>query len=168
MKKPSQSEVHLRPYQPEDFEALHALDQTCFVPGIAYSKPMLRYFLNEPAAVCLVAENENTEEIAGFILGETNRNLGHIVTLDVSQDYRRLGVGTRLLQEIEKHFAADGIRGMVIETAVNNPAAVEFWARHGYRHTATLKGYYLNRVDALQMRKPLSAPKKNGAAAGRR
>ncbi len=168
MKKPSRGEVHLRPYQAEDFEALHALDQTCFAPGIAYSKAMLRYFLNEPAAVCVVAETEDEEEIAGFILGETNRQLGHIVTLDVAAGYRRLGVGTRLLQALEKEFAASGIRGMVIETAVNNPSAVEFWGRHGYRTEATLKGYYLSRIDAFQMRKPLSAPKKNGAAAGRR
>jgi [ribosomal protein S18]-alanine N-acetyltransferase len=168
MKKQSKGEVHLRPYQSEDFEALHALDQTCFVPGIAYSKAMLRYFLNEPAAVCVVAETEDEEEIAGFILGETNRQLGHIVTLDVAQEYRRLGVGSLLLNALEKQFAAAGIRGMVIETAVNNDAAVEFWQRHGYRTEATLKRYYLSRVDAWQMRKPLSAPKKNGAAAGRR
>ena len=168
MKKPSRGEVHLRPYQSEDFEALHALDQTCFVPGIAYSKAMLRYFLNEPAAVCVVAETEDEEEIAGFILGETNRQLGHIVTLDVAQEYRRLGVGSRCCMLWKSNLLRAGIRGMVIETAVNNDAAVEFWERHGYRTEATLKRYYLSRVDAWQMRKPLSAPKKNGAAAGRR
>jgi ribosomal-protein-alanine N-acetyltransferase len=164
MKTRPDRDLHLRPYQPEDFEALHELDQTCFVPGIAYSKAMLRYFLTQPSALCLLAETAE-EQLAGFILGETTRHLGHIVTLDVAEEYRRRGVGSQLLNALEKKFAASGIRGMLIETAINNDAAVDFWKRHGYRTEGVLKRYYLSRIDAYQMRKPLQAPRKNRAAA---
>ena len=38
---------------------------------------------------------------------------------------------------------------------MDNEAAVAFWKRHGYRIEATLKRYYLRRIDAYEMRKIL-------------
>src|SRR5213595_3574110 len=93
--------VTIRQYEPHDFAALHKLDQACFLPGIAYSKTMLRYFLSQPGAECLVAVDGT--KIVGFILSEENPPLAHIVTLDVAESYRRHGVGTELLQENEAH-----------------------------------------------------------------
>jgi ribosomal protein S18 acetylase RimI-like enzyme len=46
----------------------------------------------------------------------------------------------------------------VLETAVENAAGVAFWQRHGYRTVATLKRYYLGRLDAFEMRKKLGEP----------
>jgi ribosomal protein S18 acetylase RimI-like enzyme len=43
----------------------------------------------------------------------------------------------------------------LLETAANNEAGVAFWQRHGYRIEATLKRYYLGRIDAYEMRKIL-------------
>jgi len=45
----------------------------------------------------------------------------------------------------------------LLETASDNEAAVAFWRRHGYRIEATLKRYYLGRIDAYEMRKILPA-----------
>jgi ribosomal protein S18 acetylase RimI-like enzyme len=43
----------------------------------------------------------------------------------------------------------------LLETATENEAGVAFWQRHGYRIEATLKRYYLRRMDAYEMRKIL-------------
>jgi len=43
----------------------------------------------------------------------------------------------------------------LLETATDNEAGVAFWQRHGYRIEATLKRYYLRRIDAYEMRKIL-------------
>jgi ribosomal-protein-alanine N-acetyltransferase len=145
--------VALRGYQADDFLALYRLDQTCFPPGVAYSKTMLRYFLKLPSADCLVAEEEG--KIVGFIVAEENPPLAHIVTLDVAESHRKKGVGTALLLEMEQHFAFHHIRTVLLETSVENNAGIAFWQRHGYRTEATLKRYYLNRVDAYEMRKIL-------------
>jgi len=146
----------LRSYEPHDFAALHRLDQACFPAGISYSKTTLRYFLTLAAADCVVAVEG--DQIAGFVVSEENPPLAHIITLDVAEKQRRNGIGTALLKELESNLSARGVRSVLLETAVDNEAAVAFWQRHGYRIEATLKRYYLGHIDAYEMRKLLQPP----------
>jgi ribosomal-protein-alanine N-acetyltransferase len=145
--------LSLRSYEPHDFAALHRLDQSCFPAGISYSKTTLHYFLTIASADCVVAVDG--ARIAGFILTEENPPLAHIITLDVAQAHRRHGVGTAMLAESERNLASRGVRSILLETAIDNEAAVAFWKRHGYRIEAVLKRYYLARLDAYEMRKIL-------------
>ncbi len=157
--------VTLREYEPHDFAALHRLDQACFPAGVAYSKTMLRYFLKLPSADCAVAEDQG--RIVGFILTEENPPLAHIITLDVAESHRRQGVGSILLAVSEKDLGLRGVRHVLLETAIDNEPAVAFWQRHGYRIEATLKRYYLGRLDAYEMRKILpGAARKAGMNPG--
>jgi ribosomal-protein-alanine N-acetyltransferase len=141
----------LRAYDPRDFSALFRLDQSCFPAGISYSKTSLRYFLSLRSADCLVAMED--AHIAGFILTEENPPLAHVITLDVAEKFRRRGIGSALLAESERNLALRGVRTILLETATDNDAGVAFWQRHGYRIEATLKRYYLGRLDAYEMRK---------------
>jgi ribosomal-protein-alanine N-acetyltransferase len=145
--------ITIRAYETRDFAALFKLDQACFPAGIAYSKWSLQYFLSLPAADCLVAEEG--KQIVGFILAEANPPLAHIITLDVAPGQRRTGLGSKLLDEIEKHFRYHEVRSVLLETAVDNESGIAFWEKHGYRTEAVLKRYYLRRVDAYEMRKRL-------------
>ena len=145
--------VALRVHEPGDFAALLRLDHACFPPGIAYSKTMLRYFMKLPSADGMVAEDG--ERVVGFILTEENPPLAHVITLDVAESHRRQGVGSALLAESEKNLALRGVRTILLETATDNEPGVAFWQRHGYRIEATLKRYYLQRMDAYEMRKIL-------------
>jgi ribosomal protein S18 acetylase RimI-like enzyme len=137
---------------------LYRLDESCFPAGISYSKGTLRYFLGIPTADCVVAERGG--RIVGFVLTEENPPLAHIITLDVREPQRRSGVGSALLEQSEKNLAGRGVRHVLLETAVNNEAAIAFWQRHSYRIEALLKRYYLGRLDAYEMRKILPAPAK--------
>jgi [ribosomal protein S18]-alanine N-acetyltransferase len=150
--------VLLRAYQPDDFDALYKLDQSCFPRGIAYSKTTLRYFLALASAECLLAVEE--DQVAGFILTELDGPLAHIVTLDVAEAHRRSGVGSLLLNAAQKNLSAQGVRTVFLETAVNNHAAVNFWSRHGYIKEGILKRYYLGRIDGYEMRKALPVRQK--------
>ena len=103
--------------------------------------------------------------IAGFILTEENPPLAHVITLDVAETFRRRRVGSTLLAESERNLALRGARTVLLETAIDNAVGVAFWKRHGYGIAATLKRYYLGKLDAYEMRKILSAPAKAGPAA---
>jgi len=61
----------LRPYDSSDFDALYTLDRACYPPGIAYSRSMLRWFLKQPGAVCIVAQGADAQ-ITAFILAEAD------------------------------------------------------------------------------------------------
>ena len=154
----------LRSYDPHDFAALYKLDQTCFPAGISYSKTTLRYFLTIASADCVIAEEAG--RIVGFIVSEENPPLAHIITLDVDAKHRRQGVGTALLETLESNLSARGVRSILLETAIDNEAAVAFWKSHGYRIEATLKRYYLGRIDAYEMRKILPGARKASIRSG--
>ncbi len=152
--------VHVRPYQPADFETLYAIDKRCYAPGIAYSRRMMREILEQPGADCLVAQSDKLDAglpdargIAGFLIAEAQGAEGHIITLDVVEEHRRSGMGTALLRSMEQGLHAHGVRVVFLETATSNEAGVAFWKRHGYRSCGVLRRYYLGRLDAYLMRK---------------
>ncbi|HEX4036597.1 MAG TPA: N-acetyltransferase [Acidobacteriaceae bacterium] len=151
-------EISLRAVVAKDFPLLYALDQACFAPGISWSKAELQYFLKYPGNIGLVAE-DGQGRIAGFaIAGKQLRKgavLGRLITIDVDPGSRRAGIGHRLLTELEGRLRAMGASAMLLEVAVDNTAAQEFYARHGFEATGRIRGYYLGRIDALVMEKTL-------------
>jgi ribosomal-protein-alanine N-acetyltransferase len=152
----------LRDYSPSDLEELYAIDQACYPTGIAYSRRMLRWYLNQRGALCVVAQAEGTgtagASLLGFIIADVKGAKGYIVTIDVLKEHRRSGVGTALLQETERRLAQDGVRYVELQTATNNEAGVAFWRQHGYRSVGVTRGYYLGHIDAYEMLKELDQP----------
>ncbi len=150
--------LSLRPIAPGDFPKLYALDQSCFAPGIAWSKAELQYFLKYPGNIGVLAEDE-TGRLAGFaIAGKQRRGgalFGRLITIDVEQALRRRGVGHSLLEEAEAQLRAQGATAVLLEVAVDNATAQSFYERHGFIRTGRIPGYYLGRIDALVMEKPL-------------
>jgi [ribosomal protein S18]-alanine N-acetyltransferase len=144
----------IRDFQPGDFETLWRMDQECFPPGIAYSKPELRAFIRHKGTFALVALDEQTGAARGFIVAHGATN-GHIITIDVAADARRLGVGSLLLRSAEQRLCAAGSHAVGLETAVDNIPALTFYKRHGYSVIRTWPRYYSNGVDALVLEKEL-------------
>jgi [ribosomal protein S18]-alanine N-acetyltransferase len=144
----------LRDYSPQDFERLWKLDQECFSPKIAYSPRELRSFINSPRSTTLVAEEEG--EIAAFLVASLEKNrLVHIITIDVRAESRCCGIGQALMHEAEKRFKEKNALAIALEVAVDNPAAVKFYAKLGYTVLDRLPRYYQTGVDGLLMGKRL-------------
>lgn len=164
----------LRDYQPDDFNTLWAIDQSCFEPGISYSRYELRVYLRRWGAFTLVAESaesppalatENLEDkrdpksnpsILAFIIAESSRRgKGHIITIDVRASARRHHIGSALLEAAEKRLLYSKCDAVRLETAVNNASAISFYKRHGYDVIQVIPHYYSNGVDALLLEKNL-------------
>ena len=74
----------------------------------------------------------------------------HINTLAVSPGHRRHGLATFLLNEVMVEAAREGARRATLEVRASNAAALELYARLGFRVTAKRRDYYSNPVeDAL-------------------
>jgi len=141
------------------------MDQICFDPQLAYSRPELAFYMRRPGAFTLVAESVADEashsapvaaKIVGFIVAEARSQAGHIITIDVLPEIRRAGIGSSLLRAAEDRLRAAGATVVELETAVNNAAAIQFYKRKEYFVEKTVSGYYSNHLDALVMRKELS------------
>jgi ribosomal-protein-alanine N-acetyltransferase len=142
------------------------MDQICFDPLLAYSRPELAIYMRRPGSFTLVADqapakvDENAgpeQQILGFIVAEARRRTGHIITIDVLPGARRAGIGSALLQAAEDQLRHAGAAIVELETAVNNAAAIQFYKRKDYFIEKTVPGYYSNQLDALIMRKDLVA-----------
>jgi [ribosomal protein S18]-alanine N-acetyltransferase len=145
--------ITLRNYKPEDFDTLHEIDQLCYEDEVAYSKRELRAYLRFGGSECVVADADGA--IAGFCISARQGERGYIVTIDVLPQFRRLHVGTVLLEQIERRLAESGVREVALETATDNDSAVAFWKKHGYRSRGVREGYYPNGRDAFSMVKRL-------------
>ena len=151
--------IALREFRRQDFNSLWRIDQECFAPGIAYSRLELAAYIRLRGAFTVVAEPAGVggePSILGFIVGQANRRgVGHILPIDVPPASRRLGVGSKLLATAEERLRAASCHSVVLETAVDNVAALSFYKRHGYNVVRTWPRYYSNGVDALVMKKEL-------------
>jgi ribosomal-protein-alanine N-acetyltransferase len=156
----------LREFRQKDFEPLWSIDQACFPPGISYSRPDLAAYIRRRGSFTLVAESSGTDgnrtrgaepsAVIGFIVAEGGRRgVGHIITIDVLPAARRLGAGSGLLHAAEERLCAGGCHAVVLETAVDNKAALAFYKRHQYDVIRTVPGYYSDGVDAFVLQKDL-------------
>lgn len=132
-----------------DLEEAWALDQSCFEPGIAYSRAEIRSFVLRPGAVALAAERGGRLE--GFAIAERRGARGHVITIDVARKARRRGVGRRLFSELFARLEEGGAREVRLEVDVRNAGAIRFYEGLGFGRTRTLRGYYGKGLDAFEM-----------------
>jgi len=168
-------EFALRDFRHEEFETLWRIDQQCFAPGISYSRLELATYLQRPGAFAVVADGsevsrtrtrsgtlnqgQSSAVTVGFIVAETgSRGTGHIITIDVLPDARGAGIGWQLLRVAEDRLRAAHCQSVILETAVDNKAALSFYKRHRYTVIKTLPRYYSNGVDAFVLKKDLLSP----------
>jgi ribosomal protein S18 acetylase RimI-like enzyme len=169
----------IRPFEKADFDTLWQIDQACFDPQLAYSRPELAFYMRRPGSFTLVAtsvvearrgaaqtdRNPTAHKemssipdsgILGFVVAEARRKVGHIITIDVIAEMRRGGVGSALLHAAEEQLLRAGAIAVGLETPVNNDAAIRFYKQKGYFVEKTVAGYYSNQMDALVMAKELA------------
>jgi ribosomal protein S18 acetylase RimI-like enzyme len=153
----------IRQFEKADFDTLWRIDQACFDPQLAYSRPEMAFYMRRLGSFTLVAESGEVRDngdapagILGFIVAETRRKSGHVITIDVVEVARRTGVGSALLRAAEEQLLRAGAVAVVLETPVNNAAAIRFYKQKGYFVEKTVPGYYSNKLDALVMTKELA------------
>jgi ribosomal protein S18 acetylase RimI-like enzyme len=151
--------LSVRKYQSSDFPRLLAIDQACFVEGIAYSEEEMRYFLGMPTAISLVGLQDET--IMGFVIADkyrsrrSSRSAGKIITIDVAPGAQHSGLGTLLMSSAEAGLKDAGCDYVSLEVAVDNESALRFYKKHGYSVLKVLPRYYLDSIDGLLMGKKL-------------
>lgn len=140
----------------EDLEILYKIERECFTHE-AFSKEQIAYFLKASNAVSLMARVD--DETVGFIIGLIEQygktRIGHICTIDVVSRYRRIGVGLKLLEEIEEDFMKKGAEACFLEVRLSNLAARKLYEKHGYIELGKLDNYYARGIRGIQLKKRL-------------
>ena len=103
--------------------------------------------------VLWVAAREGTV-LVGYVWVQIVLDEGYIGNVAVRVDYRRRGVGDRLLNALNELAAERKLRFLTLEVRQGNDSALALYGKHGYRRTGLRKDYYTApREDAVLMTK---------------
>jgi ribosomal protein S18 acetylase RimI-like enzyme len=100
-------------------------------PSVTDTADDLRRAVAESPAHVLVAEVQG--RVIGSIIGTFDGWRGNIYRLAVHPDYRRRGVASGLVSEVEKRMAEQGAKRITALVEKDHPWAMTFWEAVGYR-----------------------------------
>jgi ribosomal-protein-alanine N-acetyltransferase len=109
--------------------------------------------VRSPSTIVVVARAE--DQIAGFGIMRYGDDDAHLDLLAVEHDYRREGLGRRLVEWLEKPALVAGISAVFLEVRGSNRGAQAFYERLGYRTLAHIAHYYQGRESAMRMGREL-------------
>ena len=135
-------------------DKLYQIEEQCFEEE-AFTKRQISYLLTDYNTIALTAKSNN--DIAGFIIAQIEmeeKEYGHIITLNVASDFRRKGVATRLIHEIEGLLKQRGINECHLEVREDNHAALKLYQKRGYQTIGKLERYY-GKKHGLYLKKTL-------------
>ncbi|MBN2117670.1 MAG: ribosomal protein S18-alanine N-acetyltransferase [Anaerolineales bacterium] len=133
----------------EDVPAVIDLDHKSF--SLPWPERSFRFELTDnPASRCWVAELDG--KIVGMIVVWLLVDEAHIATLATDPDFRRRGIGKRLLAHALRHLIEEGARSSFLEVRESNLTAREMYRKFGYEETGRRRRYYRdNNEDAILM-----------------
>jgi len=142
----------IREFVPEDLEAVCNIE----VESFSYPYPcelFLVYRVLFPE-LFLVAECEG--RVVGYALAVAERGgRAHVVSIAVTSEYRRRGLGKALILSLEERFRRLGLGEVVLEVAVSNVAAISLYRSLGYSIVRRIPSYYPDGEDAFLMSKKI-------------
>jgi ribosomal-protein-alanine N-acetyltransferase len=149
--------VNPEPVTAAHAQALAAIHQAAFAPDETWSATVISLHIGLPGGFGFI------DPRGGMILARTVMDEAEILTLAVTPETRRLGLGRRLLLTAMRHAAAMDARTMFLEVAEGNDAARRLYTGCGFTEVGQRKRYYANGDDALVMRVSLMDPDADAA-----
>jgi ribosomal-protein-alanine N-acetyltransferase len=152
-----------------DVNALAELDALCFAAPWRAEDFLFEIFENDLAHYLVCAAERGIVACAGLWAVLTE---GHIMNVAVHPDFRGLGLGAAVLDELLRRSAEElGLEEFTLEVRAANSAAIRLYERFGFKEEGRRKDYYASpREDAVIMwrRGPAADCAGGGAPEGRR
>ena len=133
--------VRVRPFRPQDAEALAALEDRCFEQLWRYDTAGFRE-VAETYPYFVVAEDE--QGLAGYQFNAVDATTGYLVRIAVHPRAQGSGVGTRLMAEAVRYFQRHKVWRIVLNTHEDNTRAQALYERFGFQQVPP-QGFVLSR-----------------------
>ena len=133
--------IRIEPLKLADYEEMVRLWRSAglhYRPRGRDSRRDMARQLRLPAAVYLkaVTRADGKSRIVGVVLGTHDGRRGWINRLAVLPEFQRLGLGRRLVAQLDKRFRALGLDIVAVQVDKGNRASMGFFAALGYvRHS---------------------------------
>jgi ribosomal-protein-alanine N-acetyltransferase len=152
----------LRKFKMNDLGSVTRINQVCLPEN--YTDFFFVDLYRRWPETFLVAEENG--EIVGYIMcrievGLSNLGLpglakkGHVVSVAVIPEHRRMGVGGSLVTKAMEGMRKYGAKQCYLEVRMTNGEAIGLYKKLGFEVTRTIRGYYADGEDAYVMSKRL-------------
>lgn len=133
----------------EDIPAVIELEHISF--SLPWPERSFRFELTDnPTSRCWVAEVDL--RVVGMVVGWLFVDEIHIATIATHPDFRRQGIGRKLLSYTLIHAMKEGARSSFLEVRESNLAAQDMYRKFGFEEAGRRKRYYRdNGEDAILM-----------------
>ena len=128
-----------------------AIEKECF--GVdAWSEKSVASELTNQLSLWLVAVDG--DRVAGYVGSQTVCGETDMMNVAVTADYRRQGLGEKLVMALEQELKAIGSQCLTLEVRDSNTPARTLYEKLGFQQIGLRKNYYRNpREDAHILRK---------------
>lgn len=131
-------------------EAVAQLETVCF--SDPWSITSISSEVDNPLSLWIVALDG--EKVVGYVGSQSVLGWADMMNLAVSPDYRRLGIGERLVNELTLQLKDNNVSCLTLEVRQSNSSAISLYTKLGFAEVGRRPGYYHNpREDALILRK---------------
>jgi len=118
---PGVSDIERRSY---DFPWSHGVFRDCMLAGY----------------VCLIVERG--DQVVGYSILSVAAGEAHVLNLCIDPDYRGLGYGERLLNDIIDQARLAEVSEMFLEVRPSNVSALQLYSKKGFHKIAKRPAYY--------------------------
>ena len=126
------------------------LEKLCFRDP--WSENSVASELNNPLSLWLVAVEG--EKVAGYVGSQSVMGESDMMNVAVHPDFRRQGIGERLILELIDQLENRGNHSLTLEVRASNVSAIALYRKLGFEQVGLRKNYYRNpKEDALILRK---------------
>ena len=146
----------VRNYTSADYPTLCLLDEPLFLGMGGYV--LFRHIEELFPSLFFVAENAETHEIVGYILGGIHFDdpkSGKLIRIGVKQSFQRIEVGTQLISALLAEMRKRGVEKVHLTVADSNAAAISFYKKNGFVIRNKEDKYFYPDISRLILEKEL-------------
>ena len=141
-------------FNPLNLEEILEIERNAFEKKEVFPKEyLLEIFKKWPEGFLVAKINK---EIIGYTIGQKNENSGLIISIAVKKEWRRKGIGRKLIEKLLENFKKEGIRNIFLHVREENKEAINFYQALGFKIIELIGNYYSNGENAYLMEKTLS------------
>jgi ribosomal-protein-alanine N-acetyltransferase len=158
-----QKDHSLRRFAPSDLESVININRVCLPEN--YAAYFFMDTFNSHPESFIVTESQGN--IVGYIMCRVEHGFsdmkklrfakkGHIISVAVMPDFRRLGMGSALVTEALSALSSLHVDECYLEVRITNDAAIRLYKKLEFDIVRTIPRYYYDGSDAYVMAKELT------------
>ena len=140
--------------EPQDLAEITAFEEKCFpcVTDRFAAKNILHQIKSKTCLILIVRDEEGKicALVTGF-LRHFKQPSGRVYKIGVLPDFKRKGLGSKLLKKIENWFAENNMKRSYAEVRKSNKASRGMFLKNGYSEIGKLYCYYGNLNDSIEL-----------------